>query len=68
MGRWEPIRDWAEASIVPWVGLPCRGRASLQASGSVCECVCLCVYVWVPVCVSLLDIVHWVGAFIPGHL
>lgn len=44
MGRWEPIRDWAEASNVPWVGLPCRRRA---VSVSVCVCVfmrgCPCV-------------------------
>ena len=63
MGRWEPIKDWAEASIVPCVGLPCMCWAVCV---SVCEFVCLCVGACV--CENLLHVVHWVGAFIPGHL
>ena len=63
MGRWEPIKDWAEASTEPCVGLPCRCWAVCV---SVCVFVCLCVGACV--CENSLHVVHWVRAFIPGHL
>ena len=43
MGKWEPIKDWAEASTVPCVGLPCRRWA-------VCVSVCVCLCVGAHVC------------------